>query len=106
MLLPGTFLPTFLPHMPDRRPILTTHITRQERQQTRQELDHRAEERRGAIDAWLEQKRANHIDAGLYRKTIKNTTYIYKPLGDHLWERTSEDGTRRTLVKHLPDNLD
>jgi hypothetical protein len=44
--------------------------------------------------------------SGGHQKTIKGKVYIYRPLGTNLWERTSEDGRNRTLVKHLPSDLD
>jgi hypothetical protein len=91
--------------MPKKRPILTKDISPQDKRQTFQAFKKGASHR-GNINAWLSVKKQQHIEAGLYRKTINHKTYIYKPLGDHLWERTSEDGKNRTLVKHLPDDLD
>lgn len=55
---------------------------------------------------YLDAKEAQYASAGGHQKTIKGKVYTYRPLGTNLWERTSEDGKNRTLVKHLPGDLD
>jgi hypothetical protein len=55
---------------------------------------------------YLNVKEAQYASAGGHQKTIKGKVYTYRPLGTNLWERTSEDGRNRTLVKHLPSDLD
>jgi len=55
---------------------------------------------------YLDAKEAQYASAGGHQKTIKGKVYTYRPLGATLWERTSEDGKNKTLVKHLPDDLD
>ena len=55
---------------------------------------------------YLNAKEAQYASAGGHQKTIKGKVYTYRPLGSNLWERTSEDGKNRTLVKHLPGDLD
>ena len=55
---------------------------------------------------YLNVKEAQYALSGGHQKTIKGKVYIYRPLGTNLWERTSEDGRNRTLVKHLPSDLD
>lgn len=55
---------------------------------------------------YLNAQEAQYAASGGHRKTIGGKTYTYRPLGNHLWERTSEDGRNRTLVKHLPGDLD
>ena len=55
---------------------------------------------------YLDAKEAQYALSGGHQKTIKGKVYTYRPLGTNLWERTSEDGRNRTLVKHLPRDLD
>ena len=55
---------------------------------------------------YLDAKEAQYASAGGHQKTIKGKVYTYRPLGTNLWERTSEDGKNRMVVKHLPSDLD
>jgi hypothetical protein len=55
---------------------------------------------------YLDAKEAEYALSGGHHKTIRGKVYTYRPLGTTLWERTFEDGRDRTLVKHLPSDLD